>query len=96
MGRRAPDPNARAFVANVAYSATGEELRAHLTEMGAHPTQVRIAQDHAGQSRGFAFADFASQGERDAAIRLCAGSEFQGRPLVVRPAEPRPSSHGWA
>lgn len=43
-----------------------------------------------GRPRGFAFVEFASQEQAEAAIRLFNGKELGGRPLKVNMAEDRP------
>ncbi|CAJ2631254.1 33 kDa ribonucleoprotein chloroplastic-like [Trifolium pratense] len=73
----------KAYVGNLAKSATPEDLRYLFGKFG-NVASVRVLQDmKQGKSRTYAFVSYLSQSERDAAMSL-NGTEFCGRILVVR------------
>ena len=66
------------FVKNLPYSATEDELK----EMFDGCTEVRMPQSN-GQSKGFAFVEFATSEEVDSALEDKQGAELQGRSLYL-------------
>lgn len=80
----------KVFVGNLAFSTTRDELSRALAEAG-EVIDVFLPNDRAtGRPRGFAFVEFASQEQAEAAIRLFNGRDLGGRPLKVNLAEDRP------
>lgn len=79
----------RLFVGNLAYDVTEAELRELFSRAGT-PTQVRLPTDReTGKPRGFAFVDFADQGQAEEAVRLFNQQMFKGRTLAVNEARAR-------
>lgn len=75
----------------MSFDTTQEELSALLSQAG-KVSRVHIGTDReTGRSRGFAFAEFASDTEAADAIRKFDGYDLGGRRLRVNGAEDRPS-----
>ena len=78
------------FVGNLSFDTTRDQLFGHLTEAG-EIVDVFIPTDRAtGKPRGFAFVEFASTDEAQAAITKFDGSELGGRSLRINMADDRP------
>jgi cold-inducible RNA-binding protein len=78
------------FVGNLALSTTRDELQALFAQAG-EITDVFIPTDReTGRMRGFAFVEFATEGDATAAIAKFNGFELGGRALRVNAAEERP------
>jgi cold-inducible RNA-binding protein len=74
----------------LSFETTQEELSALLSQAG-KVARVHIGTDReTGRSRGFAFAEFASDTEAADAIRRFDGYDLGGRRLRVNGAEDRP------
>ncbi len=70
------------FIASIPFSASDDDLRGHLGQLGLSPKKVFITFDkETGRSRGFGFAEFGSETEAEAAIKTIERSEMNGRLL---------------
>lgn len=79
-----------AFVGNLSFSATEEELTSLFSEVGP-VVKARIGTDReTGRSRGFAFVEFANDEACAAAIERLNGHEMGGRRLRVNDADDKP------
>ena len=79
-----------AFVGNLSFSATEEELTRFFSEAGP-VVKARIGTDReTGRSRGFAFVEFADEDSCAAAIQRLNGTEMGGRRLRVNDADDKP------
>jgi cleavage stimulation factor subunit 2 len=79
-----------AFVGNLSFSATEEELTRFFSEAGP-VVKARIGTDReTGRSRGFAFVEFADEDGCAAAIQRLNGAEMGGRRLRVNDADDKP------
>lgn len=79
-----------AFVGNLSFSATEEELTRFFSEVGP-VVKARIGMDReTGRSRGFAFVEFADEDSCATAIARLNGSEMGGRRLRVNDADDKP------
>ena len=90
----------RLFIGNLPYRATDADLQAFLEQAG-EVVKANVVMDRVtGRSRGFGFADMATDEAAHAAIEKLNNAEFAvagqpGRPVVVReahdlkPREPR-------
>jgi len=79
-----------AFVGNLSFSATEEELTTLFSEVGP-VVKARIGTDReTGRSRGFAFVEFASDEACASAIERLNGHEMGGRRLRVNDADDKP------
>ena len=81
--------NLRLYVGNLAFSTEEQSIEGLFAEAG--PVQsVNLMRDRAtGQSRGFAFVEYADRDTAEAAIRQFDGQLFMGRPLAVSEARAR-------
>jgi len=79
------------YVGNLPWKATEDDLLALFREHGPI-VDVRIIQDPAtGRSRGYGFVEFDGAALVARAVALLNGKEFQGRPLLVSLARPKPA-----
>lgn len=79
-----------AFVGNLSFSATEEELTTLFSQVGP-VVKARIGMDReTGRSRGFAFVEFANDEACAAAIERLNGHEMGGRRLRVNDADDKP------
>jgi len=82
------------FVGNLPFSATEDALREAFAPFG-EVQQVKIMTDRdTGKSRGFAFVEMVQDDEAEKAIAALNGKNFQGRPLTVNEARPKPERSG--
>jgi RNA recognition motif-containing protein len=78
------------FVGNLSFRTTKEELTEIAAAAGT-AIDVYMPSDRAtGKPRGFAFIEFASQAEAEAAVNQLNGREVGGRTLKANLAEDRP------
>jgi RNA recognition motif-containing protein len=79
------------YVGNLPWKATEDDLTSLFAEFG-QIRDVRIIQDPAtGRSRGYGFVEFTVSGHVESAVTSLNGREFQGRPLMVSVARPKPA-----
>ena len=79
-----------AFVGNLSFSATEEELTTLFSQVGP-VVKARIGTDReTGRSRGFAFVEFANDEACAAAIERLNGRDMGGRRLRVNDADDKP------
>ena len=82
--------SSKVFVGNLAFQSTKEELQALLSAAGTI-RDVYLPSDRAtGRPRGFAFVEYATDEEAQAAIEQFNDYEFAGRKLRVNSADDRP------
>lgn len=75
------------FVGNIAYGAMESELADHFSQCG-YVEEVRfIIDNRRGRFRGFGFVTMPVQ-DAEKAIDALNRSDFQGRALIVREAQP--------
>ena len=79
----------RLFVGNLSYQTIDHDLQEYFSQAGAISTVNLMMDKFTGQSRGFAFIEYASQEEANKAVEMFHEKEFQGRPLTVNIARPR-------
>ena len=78
------------YVGNLPWKTTEDDLTSLFAEFG-QIRDVRIIQDPAtGRSRGYGFVEFVAGGQVESAVSSLNGREFQGRPLMVSVARPKP------
>jgi RNA recognition motif-containing protein len=76
------------YLGNLAFSLTAEDVEKALQEKGINATAVRVVTDKfTGRSKGFGFAEFATEEETNKAIDALNGQELGGRPLQVNRAK---------
>jgi RNA recognition motif-containing protein len=80
----------RVYVGNLSFNTNEESLRAACAADGRSVSKVSIVTDReTGQPRGFAFVDFASEKDAQAAIAAMNGMQLDGRNLMVNEARER-------
>lgn len=78
------------FVGNLSYASDDESLRSLFEQFGEVTSAKVIMSQETGRSRGFGFVEMPNQPEGEAAIAAIDGKDFEGRPLKVNEARPRP------
>ena len=80
----------RVYVGNLSFNTSEDSLRAACAGGGRSVTKVSIVTDReTGQPRGFAFVDFGSEKDAQAAIAEMNGTQLDGRALTVNEARER-------
>lgn len=77
----------RLYVGNLSWRTTAADLGRHFQQFGAVQDCV-IPLDSAGRSRGYGFVELDDDGAA-AAMKALDGSDFEGRPIIVRPQNPQ-------
>jgi len=75
-------------IGNPSKNVTDAELTNMIVAI-AKPTSVEIVKDHAGVSKGFGFAEFATDDDARAVISRMNGQELGGQALKLGEAKPR-------
>jgi RNA recognition motif-containing protein len=75
-------------IGNLSKAVTETELKDLITPFGT-ASSVEIVKDHAGTSKGFAFAEFADASQANAVITGLDGKEISGQAVKVAEARPR-------
>lgn len=71
------------YVGNLPFDVSGIELRSLFMQAGAVES-IRIVTDrYAGESRGFAYVEMATEAEAAKAIQMLNGCPIKGRNLIV-------------
>jgi len=83
----------RLYVGNIPWTTTEAVLSDHFSSYGELKSVRLIVDKETGQSRGFAFVQFADPEDAEAALAE-DGQEFEGRTLRVREATPQPPRGG--
>jgi RNA recognition motif-containing protein len=81
--------SSKLFVGNLEFSTTREQLDTLFSEVGTIVDLFLPSDRATGKPRGFAFVEFASETEANAAIQKFDGYELNGRSLRVNQAEAR-------
>jgi cold-inducible RNA-binding protein len=77
------------FVAKLNYDTAQEDLQAAFEEFGAVSSCSIAFDKFTGRSKGFGFVEMPNDEEAQKAIEAMDESEFDGRTIVVKQAEPR-------
>jgi RNA recognition motif-containing protein len=87
----------RVYLGNLSWDTTEAKLRSVLALDGRTVHDVKLKTDpSSGRSRGFAFADLASEDEAQAAIASLDGTDLDGRKIrVCNAKEQRAGSGGF-
>ena len=86
--------SSKVFVGNLEFSTTKDQLEELFAEAGS-VVDVFLPSDRAtGRPRGFAFVEYSTDEEAEAAIKRFDGYEMGGRNLRVNAAEARSPSFG--
>lgn len=85
----------RLYIGNLNWNTTEETLKSALSEGGRTVTDLHMVMDReTGRPRGFAFAEFSSDADAQAAIEALDGMNLEGRDLRVNVAQERPKRAG--
>ena len=77
----------KAYLGNLEYSVTAEELKSIIEEKGIQVKDVKIIIDRdSGRSKGFGFAEFETDEALNQAVEALDGFEVKGRNLKVNKA----------
>lgn len=79
----------RLFVGNLTYSTTSAQLEELFSQVGKIATLNLITDKFSGQSKGFAFVEYATDEEAVEAIKKFNNFELDGRKMVVNEARPQ-------
>ncbi len=78
------------YVGNLLFDVTESELRETFEQFG-QVTEVRLIMDkYSGKSKGFGFIEMPSKEEAEKAIEELNDKDFNGRPMSVNVAKPKP------
>jgi RNA recognition motif-containing protein len=77
------------FVANLNFRTHEEELKSLFESYGEVVSSKIVTDRDSGRSKGFGFVEMAEESDGLSAVENLNGSDFNGRPLVVKKAEPR-------
>ena len=80
----------RLYVGNLSYNTTEGDLIGLFEQAGTVSTCDMIMDRFTNRPKGFAFVEMGNQDEADKAVSMFNGKEFDGRPLTVNEARPRP------
>lgn len=86
----APVTAKKLFVGNLSYSTAEETVRERLSEFGEVVSLRLVMNSETGQSKGFGFAEMATEEQGRAAIEGLNGQDVDGRSIVVREDRPQP------
>lgn len=77
------------FVAKLNFNTTSEELQAHFETYG-EVSSAKVIMDRATQrSKGYGFVEMPDDEAGEAAIQALNETEFDGRTIVVKKANPK-------
>ena len=79
------------FVAKLNFDTTEDNLRSAFEEFGEVSSCSVITDKFTGRSKGFAFVEMPNDEEAQKALDALDETEFDGRTIVVKKAEPRES-----
>ena len=80
------------FVAKLDYEIQGEDLRDLFEEFGTVNSAKVVFDKFTSRSRGFGFVEMANEEEGLKAIEELNNSDYEGRNIVVKKAEPKRES----
>ncbi|KAI3473269.1 hypothetical protein Pfo_030561 [Paulownia fortunei] len=88
--RTSSDNTNRLYVGNLAWDVDNLALETLFSEQGKVKEARVIYDKESGRSRGFGFVTYSSPEEVNNAIEVLDGTDLNGRPIRVNPAEARP------
>ena len=77
------------YVGNLSYGVKDADLTRLFETYGTVVSAKVIKDRDTGRSKGFGFVEFENDDEAKAAIEQLTGTEYSGRPLVVKEALPK-------
>lgn len=82
------------YVGNLPYSANDQSLNDTFSECGSVTSAKVIMDRDSGRSKGFAFVEFSTESEAQAAISRFNGTQLDGRAMNVSEAKPQAPREG--
>jgi RNA recognition motif-containing protein len=82
------------YVGNLPFSTTEGDLSELFSQVGSVQSVRLMTDRETGQSRGFAFVEFAERSDGEAAITRFNGHEMNGRAIKVNEAKPQENRSG--
>ena len=82
------------FVGNLDFAATDASVRALFERYGTVDRVNLVTDRDTGRSRGFGFVEMPDASQAEQAIAGLNGANFEGRPLNVNEARPKPAGGG--
>jgi|SRR5580704_12151393 RNA recognition motif-containing protein len=80
--------NNKLFVGSLSFNTTDESLAEAFGAAGTVVSAKVITDRDSGRSKGFGFVEMSTPEEAEAAIKMFAGKELDGRTLTVNMAKP--------
>jgi RNA recognition motif-containing protein len=80
------------FVAKLNFKTKNEELEAAFAKFGQVASAKIVRDKDTGRSKGFGFVEMPNDDEANAAISNLNEKELDGRVIIVKPANPRPTT----
>jgi RNA recognition motif-containing protein len=80
------------FVAKLNFKTKNEELEAAFAKFGQVASAKIVRDKDTGRSKGFGFVEMPNDDEANAAISNLNEKELDGRVIIVKPANPRPTA----
>lgn len=74
------------YVGNISYDVTSKDLIKLFSKYGEVMESMVIPSNNPNKSKGYGFVSFSKKQEADKAVVSLNGADFQGRNLVVKPA----------
>jgi len=78
------------FIGNLSFNLTDDQLTQIFSAYGKVVSANIVFDKFTHRSKGFAFVEFETEEEAQAAMAALDGSEQDGRPIAVKEALPRP------
>lgn len=78
------------FIGNLSFNITDDQLTQIFSAYGKVVSANVVFDKFSHRSKGFAFVEFETEEEAQAAMAALDGSEQDGRPIAVKEALPRP------
>lgn len=82
------------FVGGIPYSSTEDALKALFSKAGTVESVAIITDRMTGRSKGFGFIEMSSDDEAQKAIDTLNDTDFEGRKISVKEAQPKAPREG--
>lgn len=85
--------NNKLFVGNLPYNTTDDQLKDFFAQVGTVVSAQVVVDKMTGRSKGFGFVEMSSAEEAQAAVSQLNNKDFNGRPISVSEARPKPAGN---
>ncbi len=86
--------NNKLFVGNLPYNTTDEQMKEFFQQAGTVVSAQVVVDKMTGRSKGFGFVEMSSGEEAQNAVDTLNNKDFNGRPISVSEARPKPAGAG--